>query len=35
MSLKEWAEEEVKIACQKENPDRKNIEWYLVAIKGE
>ena len=34
MSLKEWAEEEVKIACQKENLDRKNGEWYLVAIKG-
>ena len=27
MSLKEWAEEEVKIACQRENPDRKDGEW--------
>ena len=40
MSLKEWAEEEVKIACQKENPDRKDGEWdygcacYASALKA-
>ena len=40
MSLKEWAEEEVKIACQRENPDRKDGEWdygcacYESALKA-
>ena len=40
MSLKEWAEEEVKIACQRENPDRKDGEWdygcacYEGALKA-
>lgn len=40
MSLKEWAEEEVKIACKKENPDRKDGEWdygcacYESALKA-
>lgn len=27
MSLKEWAEKEVQIACKKENPDKKDGEW--------
>lgn len=40
MGLKEWAEEEVKIACKKENPDRKDGEWdygcacYESALKA-
>ena len=39
MSLKEWAEEEVNIACQRANPDRKDGEWdygcacYESALK--
>lgn len=40
MSLKEWAEREVEIACKKENPDRKEGEWdygcacYESALKA-
>lgn len=40
MNVKEWAEEEVKIACKKENPDRKDGEWdygcacYESALKA-
>lgn len=40
MSMKEWAEREVEIACKKENPDRKEGEWdygcacYESALKA-
>lgn len=40
MSMKEWAKREVKIACKKENPDRKEGEWdygcacYESALKA-
>lgn len=40
MSLKEWAEREVQIACKRENPDRKEGEWdygcacYESALKA-
>lgn len=40
MSLKEWAEREVQIACKRENPDRKGGEWdygcacYESALKA-
>lgn len=33
MSMSEWAEKEVELACQRENPDRKEGEWdYGCAI---
>lgn len=40
MSMTEWAEKEIEIACQKENPDRKEGEWdygcacYESALKA-
>lgn len=40
MSMKEWAEKEVQIACKRENPDRKEGEWdygcacYESALKA-
>ena len=40
MSMTEWAENEIKIACQRENPDRKEGEWdygcscYESALKA-
>ena len=40
MSLKEWAEKEVQIACKRENSDRKDGEWdygcacYESALKA-
>lgn len=40
MSMKEWAEREVQIACKRENPDRKEGEWdygcacYESALKA-
>ena len=40
MSMKEWAEREVQIACERENPDRKEGEWdygcacYESALKA-
>lgn len=40
MGMKEWAEREVKIACERENPDRKEGEWdygcacYESALKA-
>lgn len=40
MSMMEWAEREIKIACKKENPDRKEGEWdygyacYESALKA-
>lgn len=40
MSLKEWAEREIEIACKKENPNRKEGEWdygcacYESALKA-
>ena len=40
MNMKEWAEREVKIACKRENPDRKEGEWdygcacYESALKA-
>lgn len=40
MSMKEWAEREVHIACERENPDRKEGEWdygcacYESALKA-
>ena len=39
MSLKEWAEKEIEIACKRENPDREEGEWdygcacYESALK--
>lgn len=40
MSLKEWAEKEIEIACKREKPDRKEGEWdygcacYESALKA-
>ena len=40
MGMKEWAEREVQIACERENPDRKEGEWdygcacYESALKA-
>lgn len=40
MSMLEWAENEVKLACEKENPDKKSGEWdygcacYESALKA-